>query len=62
MNSTTKILLAIAAVCLIGAVVSLMVEHFHLPQTYESAGIGIVIGAGVALGAFSLTPKGTRWN
>jgi predicted tellurium resistance membrane protein TerC len=59
MNSAAKIVFAIAAVIIAGAAVNLLVEHFHLPQTYASAGIGIVIGAGIALAALSFTRKGT---
>jgi len=62
MNSATKIFLAIAGVIVVGPAVNLMVAHFHLPQIYASAGIGIVIGAGAALGALPLTPKRTTRN
>jgi hypothetical protein len=41
----------------IAAAVGLLVEHFHLPQNFSSAGIGVASGVGVAL---SLAPKGTK--
>ena len=57
MSSGIKILLAFAGIIVIAASVKLLVGHFHLSQAFSSAAIGIVIGVGVALGAFSLTPK-----
>ena len=62
MTPTAKILIAIVATTVLGAAVALVVGHFHLPQTFSSAGIGVVIGVAIALGAFSLTPKGTKSN
>jgi len=60
MNPARKILLAIAAVSVIGPAVGLLAEHFHLSQSFASAGIGVVIGMGVALGVLSPAPKGTK--
>jgi hypothetical protein len=57
MNSAARILFAIAAMSVIAAALGLLVEHFHLPQNFSSAGIGVAIGVGVALGALSLAPK-----
>ncbi len=57
MTSGLKILIAIAAVTAISAAVGLVVSYFQLPQTFAPAGIGVVIGMGVALGAFALTPR-----
>jgi len=57
MTSGIKIVTVIASVTAISAVIGLVAGHFHLSQTFESAAIGVVIGMGVALGAFSVTPK-----
>ena len=57
MTSGTKILIAMAAVTAVGAAIGRVVAYFHLPQTFASSAIGVVIGMGIALGAFSLMPK-----
>jgi hypothetical protein len=62
MTAGMRILIAIAAVTLIGAAIGLVVGYFHLPQTIASAAIGVVVGMGIALGALSLTPKRTKYN
>ena len=62
MTPAKKILFTIAAVTVIAAAVGVAIGYFHLPPTLASAGVGVVIGVGVALGAFSLTPKGTKYN
>jgi hypothetical protein len=66
MNSAARILFGIAAMSVIAAAVGLLVEHFHLPQNFSAAGIGVAIGVGVALGGFSLSPKRNKvqlkWN
>ena len=62
MNSVKKILIAFAAVSVIGGVLGLVVDHFHLPQAIASTGIGVVIGVGVALCILSFAPKGTKWS
>ena len=62
MNSIKRILFAIAAVSVIGGVIGLLAEHLHLSQAFASTGIGVVIGAGVALCILSFAPKGTKFN
>jgi hypothetical protein len=62
MSAAEKILGAIAAMIVMGVLVNIAVGHFHLSQTFAPAGTGVVIGMGVALGAFSLTPKRNKWN
>lgn len=62
MTPAKKILFTIVAITVIGAAVGVVIAYFHLPPTLESAGVGVVIGVGVALGAFSFTPKGRKYN
>ena len=62
MTSAARFLLAIAAISVVGGAVGLVAGHFHVPQSYTSAGVGVVIGVGVALGAFSRAPKRTKCN
>jgi sorbitol-specific phosphotransferase system component IIBC len=42
--------------------ISALVSHFHNPSAVASAVIGIVIGAAIALVAFSRTLKGSSGN
>jgi hypothetical protein len=62
MTSSKKILVTIASVTAGSAAIGGIVSYFHFPPTFASAAIGVVIGVGVALGAFSLTPKGKDCN
>ena len=57
MNAGNRILFAIAAVTVLGAVTFLAVGHFHLSEAFAASAIGIVIGMGLALATVSSTPK-----
>jgi len=57
MSAPIRILFAIAAVSLVASVLRLLAGQFHLPETFASVGIGVVIGAGVALGTLPLVPR-----
>ena len=62
MKSGRKILITIAAVIVSAAAIGVLVGYFHIPQTFASVGVGVVVGMGVALGALSLTPKRSDYN
>jgi len=61
MTGSNKMTALFAVLIALGAIGAL-VAHFHIPSALASAVIGIVIGAAVALGAFSRALKGSSSN
>jgi len=57
-NLAVVIILATA----IGAVAGLLLGTFHISPGIAGVLIGIVIGMAVARGAFTRTPRRTKWN
>ena len=60
MSSDTKIGIALALVTVVLAVIGLWVGFFSITPAVGLAVVGIVIGTGVARGAFSNAPGATR--
>ncbi len=60
MRTGKRVSLVAVAVTLMGGAIGLMGGYFHLRQTFASAAVGVVVGVGVALGAFSFRPKSTK--
>jgi Kef-type K+ transport system membrane component KefB len=61
-TANKKIGAAIALIMAIAAAVGLVIGFFNIQPAVGLAIVGIVIGTGVARGAFSSTPDGVKRN